>query len=84
MSFSSTSMACPFLVGEEDGTVPLGSALKNKLSSFIDGFLFIFFHCFSAPTTSFLPSKHEQSEENKTKKTIREELDRAMLTPTIL
>ena len=64
MSFSSTSVACPFLLGVEDGTVPLGRELKNKFSLEERSTLF---PSFSPPRWSFLPSKHEHMEAKRTK-----------------
>lgn len=76
MSFSSTTMALCFLLGEDDGTVPLGRALKNKLSLEERS---MFFHCFSGPRRSFLPCKHEQSEAKRTKNRSGEVLHRAIV-----
>jgi len=75
MSFSSTSIECPFLLGEEGGTVPLGSALRNKLSLLEDGFSF--FCCFSR--TSFLASKSEQNEDKRSINRSSNVLGRAIL-----
>ena len=75
MSFSSTSIECPFLLGEEGGTVPLGSALRNKLSLPEDGFSF--FCCFSR--TSFLASKSEQNEAKRSINRSSNVLGRAIL-----
>ncbi|KAG5025218.1 hypothetical protein JHK82_021123 [Glycine max] len=75
MSFSSTSMECPFLLGEEGGTVPLGSALRNKLSLLEDGFSFL-------SRTSFLASKHEQNEANRSMKRSSKVLGRDILLLT--
>ena len=75
MSFSSTSVACPFLLGVEDGTVPLGRELKNKLS-LEEGS--IFFPSFSPPRRSFLPSKHEHMEAKRTKERTSKVAKRAM------
>jgi len=75
MSFSSTSVACPFLLGEEGGTVPFGSALRNKLSLLGDGFTLLCCFC----RTSFLASKDEQSEAKRSIKSSSTVVGRAML-----
>ena len=72
MSFSSTTVECPFLLGVEVGTVPLGRELKNKDGSTL------FLLCFCAPRWSFLASRHEQREAKRTKNRTRWEPKRAM------
>lgn len=63
-SFSSTSTELPLLLGAENGTLPLGSEVKNKLS-LEDGSIFLV--SLLEPIWSFLPSRHEQMETKRIK-----------------
>lgn len=71
MSFSSTTVEWPFLLGAEYGTVPLGREVRNR-----DGSTLLLGLC--APRWSFLLSREEHREAKRTKKRSRWERRRAM------
>lgn len=70
-SFSSTTVECVFLLGVEDGTVPLGRKPRNK-----DGSTLLCL--WGEPRWSFLPSRHEKMEAKRIKNRTSWEQRRAM------